>query len=130
MFFLNEIAAAWAPQRRCIQRHGSTRRVVFLDDRLVVLEDVHLGEIVMARDLGETRDQCLWVVAGFVYRVPKLTVSLTFGTARAIPKLVTLDQSVGVWFKAGLNGSSRRNSRSRFAVGAWGTYRYLRYGPI
>ena len=30
------------------------RRVVFLDDRLVVFEGVHLGEIVVAHDLGET----------------------------------------------------------------------------
>src|SRR6266404_9769593 len=35
----------------------------FLDDRLVMLERVHLGEIVVAHDLGETRDEGLRVVA-------------------------------------------------------------------
>ena len=38
--------------------------VVFFDDRLVVLEGVHLGKIVVAHDLGETRDESLRVVAG------------------------------------------------------------------
>ena len=48
------------------QMHPAPRlaRVVeFLDDRLVVLEGVHLGEVVVADDLGETRDQRLRVVA-------------------------------------------------------------------
>ena len=39
-------------------------RVVFPDDRLVVLEGVNLGEIVVSDDLGETRDKGLRVVAG------------------------------------------------------------------
>ena len=37
--------------------------VEFFDDRLVMLERVHLGEIVVAHDLGETRDEGLRVVA-------------------------------------------------------------------
>src|SRR5215813_8969477 len=40
------------------------RRVVFLDNRLVVLEGVHLGEIVVADNLGEARDESLRVVTG------------------------------------------------------------------
>jgi hypothetical protein len=35
--------------------------VVFFDDRLVMLEGVHLGEIVVAHDLGKTRDEGLRV---------------------------------------------------------------------
>jgi hypothetical protein len=46
------------------------RRVVLLDDRPVVLEGVHLGEIVVADDLGEARDESLRVVAGLTYALP------------------------------------------------------------
>jgi hypothetical protein len=37
--------------------------VKFFDDRLVMLERVHLGEVVVAHDFAETRDQSLRVVA-------------------------------------------------------------------
>src|SRR5260370_23125388 len=37
--------------------------VVFLDDRLVVLEGVHLGEVVAADELSEQHDQRLFGVA-------------------------------------------------------------------
>ena len=74
-----------------------TGRVVLLDDRLVVIEGVHLSEIVVPDDLCETRDEGLRVVPAFTYCVAKLTVSLTSGTARLTPRLVTLDQSVGGW---------------------------------
>ena len=39
------------------------RRMEFLDDRLMMLEGVHLGEIVVADDLGEARDKGLRIVA-------------------------------------------------------------------
>jgi hypothetical protein len=39
-------------------------RVVVLADRLVVLEGVHLGEVVVADDLGKPRDKGLPVLAG------------------------------------------------------------------
>jgi hypothetical protein len=37
--------------------------VVFFDDRLVVLEGVHLGGVVVAHDFGKTRDEGLRVSA-------------------------------------------------------------------
>jgi hypothetical protein len=40
---------------------GLVGGVVFFDDRLVMLEGVHLGEIVVAHDLGKTRDEGLRV---------------------------------------------------------------------
>src|ERR1700730_1447960 len=38
--------------------------VELLDDRLMVLEGVHLGEVVVADELGEAIDQRLGIVAG------------------------------------------------------------------
>ena len=42
---------------------GLVGGVVFSDDRLVMLEGVHLGEIVVAHDFGKTRDEGLRVSA-------------------------------------------------------------------
>jgi hypothetical protein len=42
---------------------GLVGGVVFFDDRLVMLEGVHLGEIVVAHDFGKTRDEGLRVAA-------------------------------------------------------------------
>ena len=72
--------------------------VEFLDDRLVMLEGVHLGEVVVADDLGEAlRSTPAGRSRSCTYCCARLTVSLTSGTARICPRLVTLDQSVGGW---------------------------------
>jgi hypothetical protein len=63
MLLPKELAVAWA-LGAADQMHpapGLVGGVVFSDDRLVMLEGVHLGEIVVAHDLGKTRDEGLRV---------------------------------------------------------------------
>ena len=53
MFLPKETAAAWQPHDQVHPAPRLARVVELLDDRLVVLEGVHLGEVVVADDLGQ-----------------------------------------------------------------------------
>src|SRR5215472_10870965 len=97
IFLPNEIAAAWAPQTRCIQRHGS--RVLLYSSTidwwcLKACISVKLSwQTISARRAMSAFGS----YPAFTYCVARLTVSLTSGTARNIPRLLTFDQSVGGW---------------------------------
>ena len=71
--------------------------VEFFHDRLVMLEGMHLREIIVADNFGETRDEGLRVIPALHILLARFTASLTSGTAIILPRLVTVDQSVGGW---------------------------------
>ena len=61
----------------------------------MVLEGVHLGEVVMHDNRGQTADERIRVVPEVGILLRQVQVFFTSGTARICPRLVTFDQSVG-----------------------------------
>jgi hypothetical protein len=80
-----------------VVRRGSRVAWYSSTDRLVVLEGVHLGEIVVVDDLGETRHEGVRVVAGLHVLRRQVHRLLDLRHRPHHAEVGDLDQSVGGW---------------------------------
>src|SRR5215471_8503319 len=97
MFLPKEIAAAWAPQTRCIQRHGSRVELYSSTIDWWCLKACISVKLSWHTISARRAIKACGSYPAFTYCVARFTTSLTSGTARITPRLLTLDQSVGGW---------------------------------